>query len=517
MVAFVNEFLSNLREQLMDIWEGMDAPRRWLVLGLTAGVLVFLIFGIRNLTSTDYVPVFTKMQAEDAAEVVAFLKDQNIPYQIGQQGSAVLVPQGKVHEVRMQLASEGLPRGGVVGLELWDHTSLTETDFDRRIRLLRALQGELTRTLMGLKAIDNARVHIVLPENSLFIEAQNPATASVFLVLKQGHVLQDDQIRGIAHLVASSVEGLLPENVTIIDSGGNVLSDRLVTASSGAVNSGQVLQQLEIERTYASAVERSIQAMLERVFGLGRVVVRVKASLDFNYEELREKRSEPVVGSKGVVVSEETRSETYRGTGGGGVPGVTSNIPGYPASTATGESEYEKEEVTRNYEISVSEKYQVKAPGEIQKLSVAVWVDGELAEEQKERVVAMVSSAAGIQPDRGDTVQVDSMPFAADWMTPASVTDGLARARTWDWRLLLIVPAALLLLILVRSRVRQPVAVEEPVPVVDMVIDEDEEMRDRPLSPEEERRLRIRREIERMADEDPEGLARLIRAWMIEE
>ena len=224
------------------------------------------------------------MQTEDAGEVVAYLKQASIPFQIGQQGSAVLVPEGKVHEIRMQLASEGLPRGGVVGLELWDHTSLTETDFDRRIRLLRALQGELTRTLMGLEAIENARVHIVLPENSLFIEAQNPATASIFLVLRRGRVLQEAQIRGIAHLVASSVEGLQPEHVTIIDNRGNVLSDALI--SPGQMNSGQVLQQLEIERSYENAVERSIQAMLERVFGLGRVVVRVKAELDFHYEEL---------------------------------------------------------------------------------------------------------------------------------------------------------------------------------------------------------------------------------------
>ncbi|NMB44870.1 MAG: flagellar M-ring protein FliF [Firmicutes bacterium] len=513
----MNEFFSHLRQQVSDIWRGMDKPRRWLVLGLTGGVLLFLIFGIVRMTSVDYVPVFTKMQTEDAAEVIEFLKDQGIPYQIGQQGSAVLVPQAKVHEVRMQLASEGVPRGGVVGLELWDHTSLTETDFDRRIRLLRALQGELTRTLMGLEAIDNARVHIVLPENSLFIEAQNPATASVFLVLKQTHTLQENQIRGIAHLVASSVEGLLPENVTIIDNRGNVLSDRL-TSTSGVVNSGQVLQQLEIERNYANAVERSIQAMLERVFGLGRVVVRVKASLDFNYEELREKRSEPVVGSKGVVISEETRSEMYRGTGGGGVPGVTSNVPGYTAPVGTGESEYEKEEVTRNYEISVSEKYRVKAPGEVKNLSVAVWVDGELAEDAKEKLLAMVSSAAGLQPERGDVVQVESMPFAADWDTPVRAPEGLVRARGWDWKLVLLVATALLLLLfIIGRRARQPVPVEEPLPPADTLAEEEEEIVERPLSPEEERRLRVRREIERMAGEDPEGLARLIRAWMAEE
>ena len=495
----------------------MDRGRRWLVSGSTIAVLLFLIFGIMYVTKSNYVPVFTQLQADDAAEVVTYLKQANIPYQIGQQGSAVLVPEGKVHEVRMQLASEGLPRGGVVGLEIWDKTSLTETDFDRRIRLLRSLQGELTRTLTGLEAIEDARVHIVLPESSLFIEAQNPATASIFLVLKRGQALHEAQIRGIAHLVASSVEGLQPEHVTIIDNRGNVLSDALM--DQGPMKSGQVLQQLEIERSYERAVERSIQAMLERIFGLGRVVVRVKAELDFHYEELREKRSEPVVGSKGVVISEETRSETYRGTGGtGGVPGVASNVPGYVAVPGgEGESEYEKQEVTRNYEISVSEKYQVKAPGELRNLSVAVWVDGELAEEDREQLVTMVSSAVGVRPDRGDVVQIASMPFVADLAAPVSGTADLAVLGLGDWRVLLLLGLLALLIVVVVMRRRR--AVPEEAMELPLLVDEDEdlEMLERELTPDEQQRLRIRRQVERMAEEDPEGLSRLLRAWMAED
>ena len=144
MVACVNEFFSRLREQVTSIWRDMDRSRRWLILGITGGVLFLLIFGIIVLSRENYVPVFTGMRTNDAAEVAAYLKDNSIPYRIGQQGSAVLVPEDRVHEVRMQLASEGLPKGGVIGLEIWDQTSLTETDFDRRVRLLRALQGELT-------------------------------------------------------------------------------------------------------------------------------------------------------------------------------------------------------------------------------------------------------------------------------------------------------------------------------------------------------------------------------------
>ena len=515
-MACVNEFLSRLREQVTNIWNGMDRSRRWLVLGITGGVLLFLIFGIIILAREDYVPVFTGMRTNDAAEVVAYLRDNNIPYRIGQQGSAVLVPENRVHEVRMQLASEGLPKGGVIGLELWDQTSLTETDFDRRVRLLRALQGELTRTLLELDGVENARVHIVLPEDSLFIDSQKPATASVFLVLKRGHVLQDNQIRGIAHLMASSVEGLHPDNVTIIDNYGNVLSDRL-SSNSGIVKSGQVLEQLEIKRSYENALERSIQVMLERVFGLGRVIVRVTANLNFDYEELREKRSEPVVGSRGVVISEEIRTESFRGTDAGGVPGVAANVPGYPGVAATGESEYEKEEITRNYEVSVSEKYQVKAPGEVRNLSVAVWVDTEgLGDDEKERIAAMVASAAGLQPERGDVVQVDGMPFARDWEA-AVAAPTLVRERRFDWRLLLLAAIALVLILALLTRRRREV---EPVPkpVPDIVpVEPQEEVVERQLTPEEEQRLRVRREIERMAGEDPEGLARLIRAWMTED
>lgn len=515
-MACVNEFLSRLREQIADIWKGMDRSRRWLTIGITGGVLLSLILGIIILSREDYVPVFTGMRASDAAEVVAYLRDNSIPYRIGQQGSAVLVPESRVHEVRMQLASEGLPKGGVVGFELWDQTSLTETDFDRRVRLLRALQGELTRTLLEIDGVENARVHIVLPEDSLFVENQKPATASVFLVLRRGRVLQDSQIRAIAHLMASSVEGLQPENVTIIDNYGNVLSDR-VASNSGIVNSGQVLEQLEIKKNYENNLERSIQAMLERVFGFGRVIVRVTANLDFDYEELREKRSEPVVGSKGVVISEEIRTETFRGTDAGGVPGVAANVPGYPAVAAAGESEYEKEEITRNYEISVSEKYRVKAPGEVRNLSIAVWIDAEeLSDEERDRIAAMVSSAVGLRPERGDVVQVDGMPFAREWDAAVAAPD-LTRETRLDWRIVLLIAlGAVLALALVRRRRRVEEPAAEPEPAVSLVQPE-EETTERQLTPEEEQRLRVRREIERMANEDPEGLARLIRALMTED
>lgn len=259
--------------------------------------------------------------------------------------------------------------------------------------------------------------------------------------------------------------------------------------------------------------------MLERIFGMGRVVVRVKAELDFHYEELREKRSEPVVGSKGVVISEETRSETYRGTGGvAGVPGVASNVPGYVAiQGAEGESEYEKQEVTRNYEISVSEKYQVKAPGELRKLSVAVWVDGDLAEEDREQLVAMVSSAVGVRPERGDVVQIASMPFATDFATPVAGTAEVTVLGLGDWRVLLALGLLIVLIIVLamrRRRAEPEESVELPPPMDE---EEDLEMLERELTPDEQQRLRIRRQVERMAEEDPEGLARLLRAWMAED
>ena len=173
-----------------------------------------------------------------------------------------------------------------------------------------------------------------------------------------------------------------------------------MASNSGIVNSGQVLEQLEIKKNYENNLERSIQAMLERVFGFGRVIVRVTANLDFDYEELREKRSEPVVGSKGVVISEEIRTETFGVQMQVGFLALRPTFR-YPAVAAAGESEYEKEEITRNYEISVSEKYRVKAPGEVRNLSIAVWIDAEeLSDEERDRIAAMVSSAVGLRPER---------------------------------------------------------------------------------------------------------------------
>jgi flagellar M-ring protein FliF len=197
---------------------------------------------------------------------------------------------------------------------------------------------------------------------------------------------------------------------------------------------------------------------------------------------------------------------------------VASNVPGYVATGgAPGESEYEKQEITRNYEISVSEKYQVKAPGELRKLSVAVWVDGELAEDDREQLVTMVSSAVGLRPERGDVVQIGSMPFAADLAAPVSGSDDMTRLGLGDWRLLILVPLLIILLLVVMARRRKPVP-DEGIESLAAVAEEDEtEIPDRPLTPEEQQRLRIRRQVERMAEEDPEGLSRLLRAWMTED
>ena len=203
-----------------------------------------------------------------------------------------------------------ITRGGVVGMELWDRTAIGETEFDRRVKYIRALQGELTRTILQIESVASARVHIVLPEHSLFSQSERPATASVLLERKPGAEITTEQVRAIAHLMATSVDGLVAENVTIVDERGLVLSDVLHRPANALSGSEGVLSRFEIERAFERDLEVRVQAMLERVFGYGNVALRVSADLNL-IEEVFE-IYEPVVDDAGLVLTEQESRESRR-------------------------------------------------------------------------------------------------------------------------------------------------------------------------------------------------------------
>ncbi len=420
----MNAWLQKLRSQVVQLWQGLNPSRRIIFSVGAAAIVGILILLASYAGRPGYTPLFTQLDPSDAGEIVAKLKESGIPYQLAEGGSAILVPSDKVYETRISLASAGMPRGGIVGFELFDQSKLGTTEFDRKLNYTRALQGELTRTIREINGVEDARVHVVRPEQSLFIDEKKEPTASVLLKLRPSAHLSEEQIQGIANLIAGSVEGLDPLKVTILDSQGNVLSQVLKDNADADLATGSdkknklIMERLSIQRQQEQELEKSVQSMLEKVFGPGKAAARVSAEMNFDYEESSSELYQPSVGDSGIVRSEQESSESYSGQGVGqamGVPGVTSNIPGYQAvDSGNTNSQYQKRQATRNYEVSKRQEHLVSSPGKIRRLSVAVWVDGQLGPQQIASVRSLVASAVGFNEARGDQISVESLQIVPE-------------------------------------------------------------------------------------------------------
>ncbi|HIQ05512.1 MAG TPA: flagellar M-ring protein FliF [Anaerolineae bacterium] len=414
----MNESAQGLWNRASAIWSGLDHRQRVLagILGV-AGLTLLLSLGFWAQTP-DYAVAYTGLSEQDAGAIVAQLKKLNIPYQLSDNGSVIRVPAQRVAETRLALAQQGLPKGDSVGFELFDSGQLGNlgmTEFLQKLNYQRALEGELSRTINALEAVEGSRVHIVIPESSLFLDEEKKPTASVLLQLRPGERLNREQVQGISYLVASSVEGLQPDDVTIVDVQGHVLS----AASTGAELPSSLqasTAQIEVKRRFERDAEAHLQAVLDQALGPGKALVRVSATFDWDRVE---KNSETYVppGSGGGVVRSSRQLEEYGepASAVGGIPGTTSNVGGVPSYqspvSGTNELRYVRRDQTYNYEISKVVENSVKAPGTIKRLSVAVLLDDSLPAEQAAAIESMVAAAIGADTSRGDTVVVERLAF----------------------------------------------------------------------------------------------------------
>ncbi|MBN2706027.1 MAG: flagellar M-ring protein FliF [Deltaproteobacteria bacterium] len=411
--ALSNWFTSRSVMQRVGIISGAAV----LAIGLTTALIVSM--------STAFAPLYYNLASEDAAEVVDYLQRSRIPYRLADSGRTIKVARDDVYEVRLKLAGSQVMRGGV-GFEIFDKTNLGVTEFVQNINFQRALQGELARTISEIKQIESTRVHLVLPQKALFSEDQEDATCSVIVKLRPGARLGSDQVQGIMSLVAGSVAGLAEDKVTVLDTLGTVLSKDLGKRPG---QSEMTVNELKFRRSYESDLEERLQSMLERVVGRRKVVVRVSADLDFNKVEKTEEIFDP---DQVAVRSERDFNEKNlnQEAAPGGVPGVASNLPDQANAAAAGEGRRqsgEKNEATRNYEISKLVSRTVMPVGAVKKVSVAVMVDGKYqgAEGEEKTYVArnqaeleiytnMVKKAIGFNKKRGDQVEVASVAFNND-------------------------------------------------------------------------------------------------------
>ena len=371
----------------------------------------------------EYRILYTDLSAEDANSIVTHLKDNKIQYQISRGGTAVSVPAGDYYEVRMSLANAGLPTGGGVGFELFDRKSLGMTDFQMRVAYLRAMQGEVARTIQQIDVVEGCRVHLVLPEEKLFEQDRKDTTASIVVKLAANGRLSDEQINGIVFLISSSVEGLDANNVTVIDSKGRVLSKKTDEAGGGSLTD----TAHGMERQY----EQRIIGLLARSIGPEKVAAKVTVELNDQQIQKVQEVYDPegqVVRSEQVVTSKNEDKESNTAA----FPGAESNLPetAYEEGKSQ-QSSGEKRQETINYEISRTTSTITQMGGTIKKLSVAVLIDGsyqekENAEGKAERAYVprtdeemntyteIIKKAVGFSLQRGDQIEVANIAFAPE-------------------------------------------------------------------------------------------------------
>ena len=537
--------------QVKQVFGDMSMVRRLAIFGLAALLMGGFVAVILWVNQADYQVLYSGLNQRDAASVVAKLKDLKIPYKIEGEGNLIKVPQDSLYETRLAMASAGLPRGGGVGFEVFNEVQMGATEFVQKINYQRALQGELARTIASFTEVEEARVHIVMPRESLFVEDEKKPSASVVVRLVSGRVLNKSQIQGIVYLVASAVPDLTAEGITVVDTNGSLLFRK--EADTPGFPAALTASQLEYQRNIESTLKSKVQSMLEQVLGRGRAVVRVAADIDFTRTTTTEESFNP----DQVAVRSETRSTEKSTNAGPGPAGTPDNRYALaarnaaPAEAQQSGSQSDRENETTNYEISTTKKQATQAIGGLKHISVAVMVDGTYREtpgaegapptrtfvprspEEMRQLNEIVRRAVGYNENRGDEISLVNAPFALPSDLGVAVSKGwLDYAKEYGRPVLNFALAALFLLMVVRPLVKfllvRARPAEAPMEAATM----------RPAAPGEELppgaaaeealsadimeaisappRVTTRDVILALANEDPEKATSVLRAWIHE-
>lgn len=418
----MNSALGRAKEAMAGFTTGQKAMLVIAVLALALGAVGLT----RWVAQPSYTVLFGNLSGADANAIVEELQAANVPYQLADGGSTVLVPQAKVYDLRVQMSGKGLPTGdgSQAGYSLLDKQGITATDFQQNVAYRRALEGEMSKTLEAITGVKTAVVHLALPKKDVFATEQDKPTASVLLELAPGVKLGSAQVRSITHLVAGGVEGLDPNDVTVSDANGTLLSAPELGVGGNAAAANEADQQTA---QYEDRMSNAVQEMLDKVLGPGASVVRVNAQLDFSTKDTT---SETYVSPTAVApLSEATVSETWNGGNGasGGALGQT-----FPTltngATATAGANYLRDQRTVNNAVGKVVDRTQAAPGTVQRMTVAVVLDAKTAANvDPNQVQALVANAVGLNAARGDSVQIDKIPF--DTTAAAEAKKQLAEAQ----------------------------------------------------------------------------------------
>ena len=536
--------LQPVLQPLLRIWRGLNRTQQ---IGLGAAVaagLALLLVASTLGRGSDTAVAFSGLSTDDEAAIVAKLKDAKIPYELVD-GGTIRVPTAQVQDAK--LATAGLGMAGKPapnsGFALFDQPSFGQTEFTQKVNYQRALENELAMSIDQMSAVESARVHLVMPEQSLFSSQQKDPTASIMLKLKPGKHLDSAQARSIQNLVAGSVEGLKPQNLTIVDVNGNTL-----TADDSTDNvAGLSTKQLDIQHNYEQTAQQNIQAMLDRVLGSGKAAVRVSALMNWDQVEQTSETYTPNDPTQTPVVTSHQITETTAAgqPATGGVPGAAANsgaVPTYQGATS-GSGGSSKSDVETTYQLSKTVQKTVTAPGAIRRLSVSVMLDDDPNNPNaalQQSVQSAVNAAAGIDPTRGDVLMVTPVAFNKDQIltTQAAMADAAQKEQYMSYAHLgALVLGPLLLLgalffILKRSRPKSAaqvvtVATDAPklaAPSLDLasaapaapVAARSARAAAQPIM-EDPEKIYIRDQIQTLGKSNPATVAQLIQTWMDED
>lgn len=410
----------NITGQFLDVWAKLTTLQRVSIIAATVAVVIAVTVLVIWSNRPAYQTLYADMSTEDLEEVSGNLRQKQITYNI--KGNSIEVMKDSVYDTRMVLAAEGLPRTKTTGFELFDEPKFGMTEFAQNVNFQRALQGELSKSISTLNEIAEANVHLSIEKERIFGENDNASKASVVVKLKPGARLRPEEVKSISHLVASAVKGLTPQNVQIIDTAGNLLSEFLTDE-----NQPYMLTQTQLERQKAEEkrIEANLRGLLAQVVGEGKYVVKVNVDMDFNKRETMKEE----FGDTPVTRSQRTLEINSKNMGKGpaGIPGVESNLAEPDITTDSVISEYSKTDETQNFEINKTVTREEKVGGEIKRLTVAVVVDDQnvtetvdgksqvvrrpRTEENIAKLKLTVASAAGINSSRGDVLDVSNISF----------------------------------------------------------------------------------------------------------
>ena len=416
--------------------------RSKLSLGLGIAALAATVLAMTLWSSQgDYKVLYANLSDKDGGAIIAQLSQMNVPYKHAEGGAAILVPAAQVHDLRLKLATAGLPKGSVTGYELMDNARFGQTQFQERLTFQRGLEGELTRSITSMAAVQNARVHLALPNQNGFFREQQKPSASVLLTMHPGRVLDRAQVAGIVHLVSSSVPELDPKAVSVLDQTGALLTN----SADGPQNAGLDAQQLQYVAQIETGLSKRVVELLEPIVGRDNLRATVAADVDFSQSEATSEEFKP---NQGAQASISIRSQQTSENGGGanaqpsGVPGAASNQPPVPATApVTGAAPAlqtaqsggatsgasGRREATTNYELDKTVRVTRNASGTVKRLNAAVVVNNRAVTDSKgkttyvpltsdeiDKLTALVRESIGFKQERGDSVKVINAPFKVD-------------------------------------------------------------------------------------------------------